>query len=208
MHDCPGCQVPLHGHESFCPVCGTKQNVKPEFLGSQMASYNKASNPVPLILLIVIVLGLILFAVQNSWIGALISRGPLPASETMSAPAAREKLENTILESVAGQSKSCKFIYTANEKTVTRDYPQPVDLTVEVYLNDPSIRKTIVEPAKPLMVPAQINSLVLKDNKSHATITYNVSVGVSNEDETNQGAGNNEPEGTTTDNSEQDASEN
>ncbi len=182
MHDCPGCQVPLHGHEAFCPVCGEKQYVRPEFQGQSGEVFKKGSNPVGLILGIILVLGLIVFAVQSSWIGQLIQRGPEPppGDSALSAPVAREKLEQGVLERLAGQSKTCKFVYTAGEKTVDRSYLQPVELAIEVNLKDPSIRKTIVEPIKTLMEPGLIKTLVLNDSHSHATITYSVASGAGN----------------------------
>jgi hypothetical protein len=196
MHDCPGCQVPLHGHEAFCPVCGEKQYVRPEFQGQAGEVFKKSSNPVGLILVIILVLGLIVFAIQSSWIGQLIKRGPEPppGDSALSAPAAREKLEKGVLESLAGQSKSCKFVYTASEKSVDRNYPQAVELAIEVNLKDPSKRKSIVEPVKALMVPALINTLVLNDSHSHATITYSVAGGAASgadsESDSNQLGGN------------------
>jgi hypothetical protein len=178
MHDCPGCRVPLHGHESFCPVCGLKQTVRPEFRGS-LEKYDKSASPVGLIVLFVVLAGLIVFAVQNSWIGQLMQRGPeKPLGDSaLSAPQAREKLEGIVLQNLNGQSNLCKFVYMDGEKTVDRNYPDPVQLTIDVNLKDPSIRKSIVEPAKGLMEPGKVNSLVLSDAHSHATITYNIASG-------------------------------
>ncbi len=190
MHDCPQCQVPLHGHEAFCPVCGQKQQVRPEFQGQSMQEYRKPFNPLGLILIVLLIGGLLFYAIQNSWVGQLIKRGPEPppGDAALAPPAAREKLENAILQNVSGQSKICKFVYMAGEKTVDRSYPQPVELTIDVNLKDPSIRKSIVEPVKSLMVPAQIGTLTLNDSHSHATITYSVAVGSSDSsDETNTG---------------------
>ena len=68
-----------------------------------------------------------------------------------------------------------------------RNYPQPVALAIDVNLKDPIIRKSIVEPVKALMEPGQINSLVLNDQHSHATITYSLSGGGTSEDETTAG---------------------
>jgi hypothetical protein len=176
MHDCPGCQVPLHGHETFCPVCGLKQLVRPEFRGFT-ETYEKGFNPLGLIVAIILIGGLLVFAAQGSWIGQLIRRGPeIPAGDSaLSAPAAREKLESAILQNLSGQAKTCKFVYKSGEKTVDRNDPQAVELTIEVYLKNPSIRKSIVEPVKALMEPGKINVLVLHDSHSQATITYTLS---------------------------------
>lgn len=179
MHDCPGCQVPLHGHEAFCPVCGTKQNVRAEYRGLPLEKYEKGFNPLGIIFVIILISGLFVFAVQSSWIGQLIKRGPeQPAGDSaLSAPVAREKLESSILQNLSGQSKTCKFVYMAGEKTVDRNYPQAVELTIDMNLRNPSIRKSIVEPVKSLMEPGKINTLVLNDSHSGATITYSLSGG-------------------------------
>jgi hypothetical protein len=181
MHDCPQCQVPLHGHESFCPVCGLKQRVRPEFQGQNAQQYDKPFNPLGLILAVLVLGGVLFYALQGSWVGQLARRGPeAPAGDSaLAPPAAREKLENAVLQNLAGQSKTCKFVYMSGEKTVDRNSPQPVELTIDVNLKDPKIRKSIVEPVKSLMVPAQINTLTLNDSHSHATITYSVAIGAS-----------------------------
>jgi hypothetical protein len=183
MHDCPGCQVPLHGHEAFCPVCGTKQVVRPEYQGFSLEQYQKNFNPLGLILVVILLGGLLVYGVQSSWIGQLIKRGPeQPAGDSaLSAPAAREKLESAVLQNLSGQSKTCKFVYMAGEKSVDRNYPEAVQLTIDVNLKNPSIRKSIVEPVKALMEPGKINSLVLNDSHSGATITYSIAGGAEEE---------------------------
>jgi hypothetical protein len=183
MHDCPGCHVPLHGHEPFCPVCGVKQNVRPEFRGFSLKQYEKGFNPIGLILAVIVIGGLLVFAVQSSWIGQLMKRGPEPApgDSALAAPAAREKLESSVLQSLNGQSKTCKFVYVAGEKTVDRNYPEAVQLTIDVNLRNPRIRKSIVEPVKSLMEPGKINTLVLNDSHSGATITYSIAGGDADE---------------------------
>jgi len=183
MHDCPGCHVPLHGHESFCPVCGVKQNVRPEFRGFSLKQYEKGFNPLGLVLVVIVLGGLLVYAVQSSWIGQLMQRGPEQSAgnTALSASAAREKLEGSILQSLSGQSKTCKFVYVAGEKTVDRNYPKAVELTIDVNLRNPSIRKSIVEPVKALMEPGKINTLVLNDSHSDATITYRLSGGGTDE---------------------------
>jgi hypothetical protein len=193
MHDCPGCQVPLHGHERFCPVCGQKQIVRPEFQGTTFDKFQKGFNPIGLILGILLIIGLGIFAVQSSWIGQLIRRGPIQVSEAaLSAPAAREKLESAVLQSLSDQSKTCKFIYMADDKEVDRNHPNTVQLNIDVNLKDPSTRKTIVEPAKSLMEPGKISTLTLNDAHSHATITYSLATGANTE---SQSAENESPTG-------------
>ncbi|MBX9695918.1 MAG: hypothetical protein K2Z81_26265 [Cyanobacteria bacterium] len=54
--------------------------------------------------------------------------------------------------------------------------PGPVELTVNTKLADPNSRRQIIDPIKDLMHKAQIPSLVMNDEKSHATWTYTVQV--------------------------------
>jgi len=174
MHDCPQCQIPLHGHESFCPVCGLKQYVRPENAASIVDQYKKASNPFGLMLLALLVGALLFYAVQNSWIGQIIKRGPVIEIEDNAATqlAAREKLENAVMQNLASQSSTGKFTYMCADKVVDRNCPQAVELTIDANLKHPGQRKTIVDPVKSLMVPAHINSITLNDERSHATVTY------------------------------------
>lgn len=189
MHDCRGCQTPLHGHESFCPVCGQKQYVKPEFQGQMFDQGKQGFNPLVLILLILLAGGVLVYAVQSSWIGQVIRRGPevVDPIASLSQPAAREKLETGIIENLASQSSTGKFTYMAEDKVVTRDYPQPVELTVNVNLKNPALRKSIIEPVKALMVPAHIKTITLDDARSHATLTYSVALPIGDDSAPNAG---------------------
>lgn len=171
MHDCPRCQIPLHGHESFCPVCGLKQFVRPENQPSFAEQYLRPSNPLGLMLLALLVGGLLFYAVQNSWVGALIKRGPAPVEETLTPLAARQKIESIIMQNLAQQSVSGKFTYTAGDKPVDINYPQSVNLDISVSLKHPEQRKSIVEPVKTLMAAANVNTITLNDERSHATVT-------------------------------------
>jgi hypothetical protein len=171
MHDCPRCQVPLHGHESFCPVCGLKQYVRPENQTSFADQYKKSSNPLWFMLLALLVGALLFYAVQNSWIGQLIKRGPAPVEETLTPLAARTKIESIIMQNLAQQSVSGKFTYMSGENVVDINYPQSVSLNIDVNLKHPEQRKSIVEPVKALMAPANIGTVTLNDEHSHATVT-------------------------------------
>lgn len=171
MHDCPRCQVPLHGHESFCPVCGLKQLVRPENQTTFAEQYKRASNPLWLVLLALIVGALLYYAVQNSWVGQLAKRGPVPLEETLTPPAARTRIESMIMQNLAQQSVSGKFTYTVDDKPVDINYPQSVSLTIDVNLRHPEQRRSIVEPVKSLMAAANINTITLNDERSHATVT-------------------------------------
>jgi len=172
MHDCPGCQTPLHGHESFCPICGIKQLGRKDFQPSLAEQYKKSSNPIGLILLALVVIGLAIYGVKNSWIGELIKRGPIPVEETLTPQAARAKIEALVMQKLTEQASAGKFVYTAGEdKPVDINYPQSVSLAINVNLKHPELRRSIVEPVKDLMAPANINTITLNDEHSHATVT-------------------------------------
>lgn len=184
MHDCQSCQTPLHGHESFCPVCGLKQYVRPEYQGSILDQYKKSTNPLVLILFALFLGGAIYYAAQYTWIGQLIKRGPVVERQEDTAAtqqAAREKLENAIVENLASQSVTGKFTYMSGEKAVDRNFPQSVELTIDVALKQPEKRKSIIEPVKSLMVPAHITTVTLNDARSHATVTYSVAGSAAND---------------------------
>ncbi|MBI4534178.1 MAG: hypothetical protein HY711_09575, partial [Candidatus Melainabacteria bacterium] len=76
MHDCPGCGVPLHGHEEACPRCGTKQYVRRKFY--DVAGVSKESGfPWGVFIAVILVIGIgIVVALQTSWVGELMHQGP------------------------------------------------------------------------------------------------------------------------------------
>lgn len=176
MHDCPKCQIPLHGHESFCPICGQKQQVRPENQTTLAQQFKKSTNPVWLVLIALLMGGLLFYALENSWVGALIRRGPVVEVQdnAVTQLAAREKLENAVMQNLASQSSTGKFKYMCADKVVDKNCPQAVEVTIETNLRQPSRRKEIVEPVKSLMVPAHINTITLNDERSHATVTYSM----------------------------------
>jgi hypothetical protein len=124
-----------------------------------------------LMLLALLVGGLLFYAVQNSWVGQLIKRGPAPDEETLIPAAARAKIESIITQNLAQQSVSGKFTYTAGENVVDISYPKSVSLSIDVNLKHPEQRKSIVEPVKSFMAAANINTITLNDERSHATVT-------------------------------------
>ena len=171
MHDCQRCQTPLHGHEFYCPVCGLKQYVRPENQANDLKQYMRPGNPLIIILITLVGGVLLFFAVQNSWIGQLAKRGPEPEEEMLSPQSARAKIESVIMQNLAQQSASGKFSYTADDKPVDINYSGAVNLTIETNLKHPEQRKSIVEPVKSFMAPANINVLTLNDEHSHDTVT-------------------------------------
>lgn len=189
MHDCPTCQVPLHGHEEVCPSCGTKQYVKPEYRRSNLPK-PPGVNPVPFIVAFVVLLVGGVIAAQNSWIGQAFTRGPVQEDpmDKMTMIDARNRIETQINSGLTAVGSKGTFKYTAAGGPATKEVPKAVELTVDTELKDPKQHKAIVDPVKPYMEKAQILTLTMNDSKSHAAWTYNLSPPVSASDSQEQPA--------------------
>lgn len=176
MHDCPRCQVPLHGHEQYCPACGAKQYVRPEFR-SFLAEGERPFNPLPLAMAAMVLGFIVVMAAQNSWIGQVMKRGPVVEDpiRSMNFQTARQTLEERVMSNLAAVGGKGKLAWMAGEKTVDRSYPQSVDVTLDVQLSDPQQRRSVVDPVKELMEPGKISTITMNDSKSHATWTYTMS---------------------------------
>lgn len=174
MHDCPRCQVPLHGHEEYCPSCGTKQIVRPEYR-SIFSQSQKGFNPVPFALVTLFIGGVLFLAVQNSWIGQAMRRGPeqVDPNSKITPPMARQTLEEKITANLTAVGAKGKFVWMSGEKTVDRNCPDAVELTIDTALHNPQQRREIIDPVKQLMDPGKISSITMNDSRSHATWTYN-----------------------------------
>ncbi len=179
MHDCPRCKVPLHGHEEFCPSCGTKQVVRKEFRDIRVPEAPPV-NLVPFIVAFVILLGVGLLAAQSTWIGQLMTHGT-PQEDPMdklTMPQARQMIEQGLTQGLKQVGAPVKITYTSDGKPVPATVATPVNMAVETTLQDPTTHKAIVDAIKPYMEKAQIPTLEMKDTKSRATWTYNVQLGV------------------------------
>jgi hypothetical protein len=178
MHDCPRCKVPLHGHEEFCPSCGTKQVVRKEFSDIRVPEAPPI-NLVPFIVAFVILLGVGFLAAQSTWIGQLMTHGA-PKEDPMdklTMPQARQMIEQGLTQGLQQVGAPVKITYTADEKPATAAVAMPVKMTVETTLKDPTTHKAIVDAIKPYMEKAEIPVLEMHDTKSRATWTYNVQLG-------------------------------
>ena len=175
MHDCPRCQVPLHGHEQYCPACGTKQYVRPEFR-SFLSEGERAFNPLPLALAAVILGFVVVIAAQNSWIGQVMKRGPVVEDpiRSMSPQNARQTLEQQIVNNLASVGAKGKLTWMSGEQVVDRNFNNSVELTIDTELHDAQQRRMVVDPVKQLMVPGKISTITMNDSKSHATWTYSI----------------------------------
>lgn len=176
MHDCPTCQVPLHGHEEVCPSCGTKQYVRPEYRHSNLPK-PPGVNPWPFIIALVVIGIAGVFAAQNSWVGQLLTRPPekVDPIDNMSISDARKMVEQQITQGLTTAGATGKFTYMSQGKPADISAQGAIELTIDTKLADPNQHKTIIDPIKPYMPKAQIITLTMNDEKSHATWTYNVS---------------------------------
>jgi hypothetical protein len=175
MHDCPRCQVPLHGHEQFCPACGTKQYVRPEFK-SFLKDQEHPFNPLPLALAAAVIGFVILIAAQNSWIGQVMSRGPVvedPESK-LTPPQARQMLETGINTNLAAVGAKGKLTWTCGEQATDLNCPTSVELAIDTELQDPQQRRQIIDPVKHFMDRGKISTITMNDSRSHATWVYSM----------------------------------
>ncbi|MBC7998715.1 MAG: hypothetical protein IAF58_12275 [Leptolyngbya sp.] len=177
MHKCPTCKVPLHGWEEECPSCGTKQQVRKSErnYGGQKAP---GVNPMPFVVGLIAVGAFLVFAMNSSWIGAVMRRGP----ETVDPLAgvtylqARQTIEQKITEGLTSVGAKGKFKWTVGGQPGDIKSPNPIELTVDTSLSDPTARKQIIDPIKDYMTVAKLPSLTMNDAKSHATWTYTASL--------------------------------
>lgn len=176
MHDCPRCQVPLHGHEQFCPSCGTKQYVRPEFRSFLTEGGERPFNPLPWAIAVVVLGFGVMFAAQNSWIGQVMKRGPVQEDplRTMPFQTARQNLEQQINANLAAVGAKAKITWMSGEKPVDINFPESVELSIDTSLSDPQQRRNVVDPVKQLMIPGKISTITMNDAKSHATWTYSM----------------------------------
>jgi len=178
MHDCPGCRVPLNDHETVCPSCGTRQPARRSSSKLFEGETKKPSvNPMPFIIVFVLVLAGVAFAAQSSWVGQLMTRGPVAQDPlaNVTAPQARQMIETKITEGVAAVGGTASFKYTRAGAEVDKNSEGPIEMAVEVALQQAEQRKPIMEPVKELMEKAQVTTLTMNDPKLKATWTYNLS---------------------------------
>jgi hypothetical protein len=184
MHDCPGCEAPLHDHETVCPRCGEKQFVNPAASGSNFSTLIEQPsrfNPLPMLVVFVIVGGGLFFAAQQSWIGKLIMRGPIKEDAAVSQSQARQTLEEKIQANLAAVKAKGKLTWKQGDQKAERESPQPVELDIETQLADPKAeRRLIVDPVKNMMDKANVVTIILSDTRAHASWTYSLGPSAAN----------------------------
>jgi hypothetical protein len=181
MHDCPGCKVPLHGHEEICPSCGTKQ---PRSRRSSFASSWKPDeqgiNVVPFVLVFIFVGIFIACSLPNSWIGQLMTQGKRAEDpmEKLTYLDARNAIETQLTQGLTAAGAKGKFQWQMGDGSKgDKSVDGPVQLTIDTSLSSPELRKQIIDPVKPYMEKAKLFTLTMNDAKSHATWTYNMTPG-------------------------------
>ncbi len=177
MHKCPTCKVPLHGWEEECPSCGTKQVVRDSkrSYGSQQAP---GVNPLPFVLGILIAGAALVFAMNGSWIGEVMRRGPEPRDPLggVNQMQARQVIQQRITEGLTAVGAKGKFSWTVAGQPGDINSPSPIELTVDTSLTDKNARHQIINPIKEYMERAKVPTLTMNDARSHSTWTYTCSL--------------------------------
>ncbi len=173
MHDCPRCKVPLHGHEQFCPACGAKQIVRPEYRDIQVPKAPPV-NIVPFLVAFAIIVVIGVFAAQGSWVGQLLTHGeqkqdPLDA---LTLDQARQLIESKISQGLTAIGAPVKISYSYAGAKVDKLLAKPLEMTIDTSLKDPNQHKAVVDPIKQYMDKARIPTLTMHDARSRATWTY------------------------------------
>lgn len=178
MHDCPRCGVPLHGWEQKCPSCDTPQVVSGrnwEFLESVPQA---KSNPVPIIVALVLVGIAVALLIKTTWVGQLITRGPetVDPLSKLSCQDARKIIQDKLTEGLTQAGARGKFEWTTNGTATDINCPSSVQLNVTTRLANPKVHDSIVDPVKDYMDKAQVGVLTMNDTASHATWTYTLGI--------------------------------
>jgi len=177
MKDCPRCEAPLHDHESVCPRCGEKQIVSKSLSDSSLFEQKSTMNPVPVIVVIVLIIAGLGFAAKESWIGQLLARGPVQADpmDSITPVVARQLIEEKITANLASVGATGKFEWKENDGKADKNSPliKSCTLDIETALKDPKGQHDmVVEPAKAYMDKGNVRAITMNDVKAHATWTY------------------------------------
>jgi len=177
MHKCPTCKVPLHGWEENCPSCGTKQVVR-DSKRSYGSQQTPGVNPLPFVVGILIAGAALVFAMNSSWIGEVMRRGPEPQDPLggVSQMQARQVIQQRITEGLTAVGAKGKFSWTVAGQPGDMNSPSPIELTVDTSLADKNARHQIINPIKEYMERAKVPTLTMNDAKSHSTWTYTCSL--------------------------------
>lgn len=185
MRDCPACRVPLHGYEEVCPSCGTKQQPTKSAGGSRQI-YGTGFKPeeprvnwIPFILVFIALGGMLIAAMNSTWIGTLMrGGGPVDPMAKVTYLDARNFIDQTLNQKLAEvgatNSKLTWKTQTGTGAPEERMIDTPVELAIETTLPSADSRKAVIDPVKDYMEKARLVTLTMKDSKSKATWTYNM----------------------------------
>jgi hypothetical protein len=178
MHDCPTCQVPLHGYEEYCPSCGTKQHIRKEYRDLAKLPPPPGVNWMPFVIGIIGFVIVFIVAAQTTWIGQVFTRGQVKEDplDKLTTQQARQIIETKLNEGLTTYGGKAKLSWMVDGKPADKAADVPMNLNVDAQLKNPNDHKAIVDPIKDYMDKAKIPSLTMTDAKSHATWTYTVSL--------------------------------
>jgi hypothetical protein len=126
---------------------------------------------------LVVVGGALFYFASHSWIGEMLTRGPVKEDPmaTVTAPQARQMIQDKVTAGLSQINAKAKFEWKSGEKAVDITAPEPVELAIETVMSNPKEqRKSIMDPVKDLMEKANVATVTLNDTKAHATWTYNL----------------------------------
>jgi hypothetical protein len=138
------------------------------------------TNPMPIIITLVVIAALFFVMGQTSWLGQLLTKGPTKADPLakMTFQEARTLIDTKLTEGFTAAAVKGTVKWQRDSKDVDKLSPGPVEVAVDAELASPDQHKAIVDPIKDYMDKAQITSLVFndtKDPKVHRNWTYKVS---------------------------------
>jgi hypothetical protein len=132
-------------------------------------------NPLPFIAAIIIVVGAIALASQQSWIGQLLTKGPAQEDPmaNVSPLQARTEIETQIQKGLTVVGAKGTFKYTAGGADSTKNAPGAVELAVDIKgLKDPNQRHAIFDPCKDYMGPGKVTTMTINDVEGKTTRTW------------------------------------
>jgi excinuclease UvrABC ATPase subunit len=145
-------------------------------------------NIMPFIVVLVIVIGIGIYAAQSSWIGQVMSHknDVVDPLDSMTQAQARDMIENGITQGLTAVGATGKITYMVEGKEADKTVNSPVEMTIDTKLQSPDQHKAVIEPIKQYMEKARIPTLVMNDSKSRANWTYQVTLTAPVADDSNE----------------------
>jgi len=145
-------------------------------------------NIVPFVIVLVIVVGIGIYAAQSSWIGQVMSHknDVVDPIDAMTQAQARDMIESQITQGLTAIGATAKITYKVEGKEADKTVNSPVEMTIDTKLQSPDQHKAVIEPIKQYMEKARIPTLVMNDAKSRANWTYQVTLTAPVADDSNE----------------------